>query len=76
MLVDSKKLGTGRELSEDEKMQRERARVGSLKGIIYLSMDCDGSGVLVPLDGDLYLARSTAKSRRLTDTEESELNPH
>ncbi|MBU2341748.1 MAG: S9 family peptidase, partial [Alphaproteobacteria bacterium] len=34
MLVDSEALGTGRELSEDEKMQRERARVGSLKGII------------------------------------------
>ena len=27
MLVDSEKLGSGRELSEDEKMQRERARV-------------------------------------------------
>ena len=34
MLVDSEAIGTGRELSEDEKMQRERARVGSLKGII------------------------------------------
>jgi len=34
MLVDSEQLGSGRELSEDEKMQRERARVGNLKGII------------------------------------------
>ena len=34
MLVDSEALGSGRELSEDEKMQRERARVGNLKGII------------------------------------------
>ena len=30
ILVDSEKLGSGRELSEDEKMQRERARVGNL----------------------------------------------
>src|SRR5689334_22702562 len=28
MLVDSKKVGTGAELSEAEKMQRERARIG------------------------------------------------
>lgn len=33
MLVDSQALGSGRELSEDEKMQRERARVAGLKGL-------------------------------------------
>lgn len=75
MLVDSEALGTGRELSEDEKMQRERARVGSLKGIIDYQWTEDGSGVLVPLDGDLYLARIGGEALRLTDTEESELNP-
>ncbi|OBX18433.1 peptidase S9 [Erythrobacter sp. QSSC1-22B] len=75
MLVDSEALGTGRELSEDEKMQRERARVGSLKGIIDYQWTSDGSGVLVPLDGDLYLARLDGSTLRLTDTEESELNP-
>tara|TARA_R110002072_G_scaffold116942_11_gene247689 strand:- start:4613 stop:6835 length:2223 start_codon:yes stop_codon:yes gene_type:complete len=75
MLVDSEALGTGRELSEDEKMQRERARVGSLKGIIDYQWASDGSGVLVPLDGDLYLARLDGSTLRLTDTEESELNP-
>jgi len=75
MLVDSEALGTGRELSEDEKMQRERARVGSLKGIIDYQWASDGSGVLVPLDGDLYLARLDSTTVRLTDTEESELNP-
>ncbi len=75
MLVDSEALGTGRELSEDEKMQRERARVGSLKGIIDYQWTEDGSGVLVPLDGDLYLARLGGEALRLTDTEESELNP-
>ncbi|QZD92542.1 S9 family peptidase [Qipengyuania xiapuensis] len=75
MLVDSEALGTGRELSEDEKMQRERARVGSLKGIISYQWTSDGTGVLVPLDGDLYLARIDGDVVRLTDTEESELNP-
>ncbi|MGB7417823.1 MAG: DPP IV N-terminal domain-containing protein [Erythrobacter sp.] len=79
MLVDSEALGTGRELSEDEKMQRERARVGNLTGIISYQWAKDGSGVLVPLDGDLYLARiggsEGAVVTRLTDTKESELNP-
>ena len=75
MLVDSEALGSGRDLSEDEKMQRERARVGSLKGIIDYQWTKDGSGVLVPLDGDLYLARLSGETVQLTDTEESELNP-
>ncbi len=75
MLVDSEAIGTGRELSEDEKMQRERARVGNLKGIISYQWASDGSGVLVPLDGDLYFARLDGEVTRLTDTEESELNP-
>ena len=75
MLVDSEALGTGRELSEDEKMQRERARVGNLAGIIDYQWTEDAAGVLVPLDGDLYLARLSGEVVRLTDTEESELNP-
>lgn len=75
MLLDSEALGTGRELSEDEKMQRERARVGNLKGIISYQWASDGSGVLVPLDGDLYFANLDGGVTRLTDTEGSELNP-
>jgi dipeptidyl-peptidase-4 len=75
MLVDSEKLGSGRELSEDEKMQRERARVGSLKGIISYQWASDGAGVLVPLDGDLFLAKLDGTVTRLTDTEGTELNP-
>jgi dipeptidyl-peptidase-4 len=75
MLVDSEAIGTGRELSEDEKMQRERARVGNLKGIISYQWASDGSGVLVPIDGDLFFARLDGTVTRLTDTEESELNP-
>ena len=75
MLVDSLALGSGRELSEDEKMQRERARVAGLKGIITYQWASDGAGVLVPLDGDLYLARLDGTVTRLTDTEGTELNP-
>jgi dipeptidyl-peptidase-4 len=75
MLVDSLRLGSGRELSEDEKMQRERARVGSLKGIISYQWASDGSGVLVPLDGDLFLAKLDGTITQLTNTEGTELNP-
>ncbi|MFN3988978.1 MAG: DPP IV N-terminal domain-containing protein [Erythrobacter sp.] len=75
MLVDSEKLGSGRALSEDEKMQRERARVAGLKGIITYQWASDSSGVLVPLDGDLFLAKLDGSVVRLTDTEETELNP-
>ncbi len=75
MLVDSEQVGSGRELSEDEKMQRERERVGNLSGIITYQWASDASGVLVPLDGDLYFAKLDGSVQRLTDTEESELNP-
>ncbi|MXO59130.1 prolyl oligopeptidase family serine peptidase [Altererythrobacter salegens] len=75
MLVDSKKIGSGRELSEAEKMQRERSRVGSLKGIITYSWNADGMSILVPLDGDLYLAGLDGSVKRLTESEGSELNP-
>jgi dipeptidyl-peptidase-4 len=75
MLVDSEKLGSGRELSEDEKMQRERARVAGLKGIISYQWASDGAGVLVPLDGDLFLAKLDGTVTQLTDTEGTELNP-
>ncbi len=75
MLVDSEKLGSGRELSEDEKMQRERQRIGNLSGIVTYEWTADSSAMLVPLDGDLYLASLDGSVKRLTDTEESELNP-
>lgn len=75
MLVDSQKLGSGKALSEDEKMQRERARVAGLKGIISYQWASDGSGVLVPLDGDLFLAKLDGTVTQLTDTEATELNP-
>lgn len=56
MLVDSKKFGTGAELSEAEKMQRERARIGGTKGIVAYSWSADSKTILVPLEGELYRA--------------------
>ncbi|MCM8730329.1 DPP IV N-terminal domain-containing protein [Hephaestia sp. GCM10023244] len=75
MLVDSKKVGTGAELSEAEKMQRERLRIGGDRGIVTYDWAPDGKTILVPLDGDLYLATLDGKVTRLTQTEAGELNP-
>jgi len=74
MLVDSKKLGSGAELSEAEKMQRERARIADLSGIVAYDWSPDGRAILVPLDGDLYLAGLDGSARRLTETATSELD--
>lgn len=75
MLVDSKKIGSGAELSEAEKMQRERARIGGSKGIVAYEWTPDGKAILVPLDGDLFLARLDGQVERLTNSPEGELNP-
>lgn len=74
MLVDSKKLGTGAELSEAEKMQRERARIADYKGIVSYDWSADGRSILVPLDGDLYLAGIDGSAKRLTNSATSELD--
>ncbi len=75
MLVDSKSVGSGAELSEAEKMQRERARIAGSKGIVAYDWAPDGKSILVPLDGDLYIATLDGKVRRLTDTPGGQLNP-
>jgi len=75
MLVDSGKVGSGAALSEEEKMQRERARIGSLKGIVSYDWSADSRSILVPLDGDLFLAALDGSVTRLTATPEGELNP-
>lgn len=74
MLVDSKQLGTGATLSEAEKMQRERARIADQTGIVAYDWAPDGKSLLVPLDGDLYLAPLDGPVRRLTATPTSELD--
>jgi len=75
MLVDSKKVGSGAELSEAEKMQRERARIAGSKGIVAYDWAPDGKTILVPLDGDLYLATLDGAIRRLTNSPGGALNP-
>lgn len=75
MLVDSKKVGTGAELSEAEKMQRERARIAGSKGIVAYDWSPDGKSILVPLDGELYLATLDGKVRKLPAGEGPKLNP-
>ncbi|MEG3154704.1 S9 family peptidase [Sphingomonas sp. RB1R13] len=74
MLVDSKKVGSGAELSEAEKMQRERARLSGLTGIVAYDWAPDGQHLLVPIDGDLYLADLAGNVRRLTNSKASELD--
>lgn len=77
MLVDSKKVGSGAEISEAEKMRRERARVGGTRGIVAYEWAPDGKSILVPLDGDLYLVTvADGAIARLTNTPETEIDPH
>ena len=73
ILVDSTKFGGG-ELSEAEKMQRERARIGGTRGIVAYDWAPDGQSLLVPLDGDIYLAKLDGSVRRLTETPQGELD--
>jgi dipeptidyl-peptidase-4 len=76
MLVDSTKIGGG-EISEAEKMRRERARVGGSKGIVEYDWAPDGKSVLAPVDGDLYLADvASGAIRRLTSTPQTEIDAH
>jgi dipeptidyl-peptidase-4 len=74
MLVDSAKIGTGAEISEEEKMRRERARIAGTKGITSYEWAPDGRALLVPIDGDLYLAALDGSVRRLTETKETEVD--
>ena len=74
MLVDSKKVGSGAELSEAERMQRERAHLSGLTGIVAYEWAPDGQHILVPIDGDLYLADLAGNVRRLTDTKSPALD--
>jgi dipeptidyl-peptidase-4 len=74
ILVDSTKLGTNGEISEAEKMQRERARIGGSKGIVAYEWSPDSKSILVPLDGDIFLADLNGAVKRLTATNHGELD--
>jgi len=75
MLIDSKKIGTGAAISEEEKMRRERARIAGTKGITEYGWAPDSRSILVPIDGDLYLATLDGSVRRLTETAATEIDP-
>jgi dipeptidyl-peptidase 4 len=74
MLVDSTKLGTSGTLSEAEKMQRERARIAGTKGVVSYDWAPDSQSILVPVDGDLFLASLDGSVKRLTQSASGELD--
>jgi len=74
MLVDSSRVGSGAALSEEEMMRRERARLSGVRGIVNYAWSPDGQAILVPIDGDLYLAGLDGAVRRITNTPETELD--
>ena len=74
MLVDSQKIGTGGAISEEEKMRRERARIAGTKGITEYGWAPNSKSILVPIDGDIYVAGLDGNIRRLTSTAATEIN--
>ena len=60
---NSEKLGSGGDLSEAEKMQRERKGTVSPRASSTYDWSPDGKSILVPLDGVLYLARDRRHGR-------------
>ena len=73
-LVDAAALSTGAELSEAEKARRERMRI-SARGVVSYSWDEQGRQLLVPVDGDLWVAEAaTGQARRLTETPGDEID--
>jgi dipeptidyl-peptidase-4 len=78
MLVDSAKLGGlsgGHALSEAEKMQRERLRIGALKGIVSYGWSADSQSLLVPLDGQLYRVGRDGRAQRIDGVGGDALDP-
>ena len=75
MAVDSLLLsGAPVKLSEAELMRRERARLASVRGLVEYQWAPDGASLLVPLDGDVWLAPLEGAPRRVTETEATELD--
>jgi dipeptidyl-peptidase-4 len=75
MAVDSLVLsGAPASLSEAELMRRERARLASVRGIVEYQWSPDGTRLLVPLDGDIWLAPIDAAPRRITATAATEID--
>ena len=67
LLVDSRALVGGEErLSAEEEARRERQRTASLRGIVEYQFAADGSRLLIPLGGDLYLYELNARANPVT----------
>ena len=73
LLVDSQAFVSGPEqLSAEEAARRERQRTASLRGIVEYKFSSDGTKLLVPIGGDLYVYDLRARKdpvRRLTNTD-------
>lgn len=75
MALDSLALsGAPASLSEAELMRRERARLASVRGIVDYQWSPDGTGLLVPLDGDIWIAPLDGAPRRITATAATEID--
>lgn len=75
MAVDSLALSAApADLSEAELMRRERARLASVRGIVEYQWSPDGRTLLVPLDGDIWLAPLSGKPRQITRTSATEID--
>lgn len=72
LLVDSEKLSSGAALSEAERMNRERKRIADVKGITDYAWAPDARRLLVPVEGDLWVAGLDGSVTRLTQTPETE----
>lgn len=72
MLVDSTRLGSGAALSEAERMNRERQRIADVTGIADYAWAPDGKRLLVPIDGDLWVAGLDGSVQQLTNTPDTE----
>ncbi len=72
MLVDSAALASAGPLSEAERMNRERRRIADVEGITDYGWAPDARSLLVPVDGDLWLAGLDGAAKRLTQTAETE----
>ena len=75
MLVDSVRLSGGHALSEAEKMQRERQRIGDLTGIVSYEWSADSKALLVPLDGELLRVTLDGAVQRVGGGAHDALNP-
>jgi dipeptidyl-peptidase 4 len=76
LLVAATSITAGQEqLSDEEKARRERQRIASLQGIVEYFFSDDGSKLLFPVNGALYLhTLRDGKTTRITDPEKGAIS--